>query len=180
MPGSMTERLVKLHGQPDCGLGELLFHDGLGRRDIGGRNIGVVGMAQHLPTDLVGHARRDPITLGRPWPADSLPSRRRTLGAASGREISGWQPYDAWAHPAAGKNDAYLSDDGVRIRTNHANSQESLSADDGLNEIWRILSTPRNVVRQSSTAPATTSQVAPSRPKQGKGLAPAYQSPSVP
>lgn len=35
-----------------------------------------------------------------------------------GRPLSGWRPYGAWAYSPEGKNDQYILDDGLRIRSN--------------------------------------------------------------
>jgi hypothetical protein len=64
-----------------------------------------------------------------------------------GRAVTGWQPYDAWAHPAGGIDSEYLLEGGVRVRGRAGGNSEDLSPRDGLQKIRRILGRPASVVR---------------------------------
>ncbi len=66
---------------------------------------------------------------------------------ATGRSITGWEPFDAWAYPAGGLKANYLLDDATRIHSRTTDSQEDLTPEAGLRAIRSILNTPQSVVR---------------------------------
>jgi hypothetical protein len=64
-----------------------------------------------------------------------------------GRPLTGWRPYEAWAHAPDGVNGEYLLDDAVRVRTNTDTTDPGLSSAAGIQRIRDRLRRPGGVVR---------------------------------
>lgn len=64
----------------------------------------------------------------------------------SGKPISGWRPYEAWAYSPEGVDDEYLTDEELRLHEG-STDKEGEPAFDGINKLRRILCPPRGVVR---------------------------------
>lgn len=59
-----------------------------------------------------------------------------------GRSIPGWRSYGAWSYAPDAENDAYLLDDAVRIYTGGRDSDKSMSAGYGIQQIREELYQP--------------------------------------
>ncbi|CAH1208204.1 hypothetical protein PAECIP111892_03069 [Paenibacillus auburnensis] len=64
-----------------------------------------------------------------------------------GRSIQGWKSYDNWANCPGGKEEAYITDEQVRLYNSSGLNSEALSVTVGINQIRNTLSRPGSSVR---------------------------------
>lgn len=64
-----------------------------------------------------------------------------------GRSMSGWKPYDNWAHSPDGLEDNYLLDDNIKLFQGGKNDGKGLSAIAAINALRSELKAPRQSIR---------------------------------
>ena len=64
-----------------------------------------------------------------------------------GRPLTGWRPYDNWAHAPGGIEEEYLLDEGLRLHDGTGRNHEGMSVKDGLKQLRSSLATPGKSVR---------------------------------
>lgn len=65
----------------------------------------------------------------------------------AGRAIRGWHSYGAWANPAQGVSEEYLSDDAPRVRMGATDADQGIAALDGVQRLRDRLRQARNSAR---------------------------------
>ncbi len=64
-----------------------------------------------------------------------------------GLPLSGWRPFEDWSSSPGAADEAYLTDDHVRLVSTRLKDTNGLSAIDGINKVREILSQPKGSVR---------------------------------
>ncbi len=64
-----------------------------------------------------------------------------------GRHLNGWRPFENWSNPAAGIEEEYLLDDGLRLHDGSISNNSGFPVGDGLTRLRYKLGTPGHSIR---------------------------------